>query len=113
MVVIAIASVAIAGGACRTGGRPGRPSPPAIFTGLVSVIVGDPLPPAQTPQVQQFLMTQDGRKFMLLVDSASAHDVGDLRRFHGAVVRAVGRFHGADSTRLWVERIDSVPGRRR
>ena len=95
--------------ACRASQPGTRPVVPITLTGYFNVIVGDPLPPAQSPRIVQYLTTPEGRTYSVAVDSAGAVTSGDVRRFHGAMVRVVGYFREADSTTIWIRRIDSLP----
>ena len=95
----------------------GRPQPDAggdaaaqsqSFTGFLSTVVGDPAPPGGAPQFFAYLTTAEGRTLSLSADSAHAGLLAELPRFGPRRVEVVGQFRGADSTKLWIERVDTV-----
>ena len=94
--------------ACRRAALPAGSVPVDTLTGFFSVVVGDPMPPAQTPSYMHFLATPGGRTVSIVPDSAYEASLGDIRRFHGAMVRAVGRYASSDSTVLRVRSLDSI-----
>ena len=84
---------------------------PASIVGLLSFTFGDPPRSGVAPQYSVSITDSIGKSILIRVDSGAAIRLEDLRRFQGARVRAVGRYHGNDSTVMWVTTVDSVPAR--
>ena len=104
-------------GALFFAGCSGRPEPPSgdaaaprsqSFTGFLSTVVGDPAPPGGAPSFFASLTTAEGRMISLSADSAHAALLRELPRFGSRRVEVVGQFRGADTTTLWIERVDTA-----
>jgi hypothetical protein len=92
----------------------GTPAPEAEsreLEGVLTLVYGDPPPPAQQGTTLVTLSTVDGRSWQLLPDPASSLTSGDLMRLDRRRVRVVGRFMHGDTLVFWATRIDSLPAR--
>jgi hypothetical protein len=98
--------------ACAPSQSAGGPAAPQVVEGVLTMIVGDPAPPATTGHVIVTVTRPDGRSWQIVPDSAAPFEAGGLRRFDRAWVRVVGRTVAGDTMRLWISRIDSIPPRR-
>jgi hypothetical protein len=77
--------------------------------GVLTLVYGDPPPPAQQGTTLVALSAIDGRSWQLLPDPASSLTSGDLLRLDRRRVRVVGRFMHGDTLVFWASRIDSLP----
>jgi hypothetical protein len=98
--------------ACAPSRSAGEAAAPQLVEGVLTIIVGDPAPPATTGQVIATVTQPDGRRWQIVPDSTAPVEAGSLRRFDRAWVRVVGRTVAGDTMRLWISRIDSIPPRR-
>jgi hypothetical protein len=105
-------AVLIAALAAACSSHDSTPAPEAgsqELEGVLTLVYGDPPPPAQQGTTVVTLSTAGGRSWQVLPDPASSLTSGDLARLDRRRVRVVGRFLHGDTLVFWASRIDSLP----
>jgi hypothetical protein len=101
--------VALATACSPYGVSPGSEAESRELEGVLTLVYGDPPPPAQQGTTLVTLSTADGRSWQVVPDPASSLTSGDLARLDRRRVRVVGRFMHGDTLVFWASRIDSLP----